>query len=289
MIIKIKNFTRKIQKYKKNTLSRIQTNLNYLNHKKVMPKHLFFGHSMHKNCQYRLAALNEQIELYKKYGKNKFVLVEIGNYLGESLEILGEHIHNSLKDNYLIISIDPYIPFGTPDEEFQNQDERGKRITLIQTMKKASDKIYYYFTNNMSHAIFKHNHFHLRMISNDAFKLLKSFNLKIDFCYVDGDHYYEHIKDDVENYSTILKSEDNYNGKICGHAYDLTYDEAKETFNFDDKKLYSILTKNKKNNYLILKNKLGKKQAFHHGLTLFFHETDFKIKKFPSAFWCKFN
>ena len=289
MIDKIKIRIRKIKRYIKNNLSKIRTNLNYLNHKKVVPRHLFYGQLDKGRSVDMLDELNKQIGLYKKHGKGKFVFVEIGNYLGESLEILGEHIHKSLKDNYLIISIDPHIPFGSLDEEFQNQDERGKRITLIQTMKEASDKIYYYFINNISHAIFKHNHFHLRMISNDAFKLLKSFNLKIDFCYVDGDHYYEHIKDDVENYSTILKSGDNYNGKICGHAYDLTYDEAKETFNLDDKKLYSILTKNKKNNYLILKNKLGKKQAFHPGPTLFFHETDFKIKKFPSAFWCKVN
>ena len=121
MIIKIKNFARKIQRYKKNTLSKIRTNLNYLNHKKVVPRHLFYGQLNKLRSVEMLDELNKQIALYKKHGKSKFVFVEIGNYLGESLELFGEQIHNNLKDNYLIVSIDPYIPYTSQEEEKQNK------------------------------------------------------------------------------------------------------------------------------------------------------------------------
>ena len=94
---------------------------------------------------------------------------------------------------------------------------------------------------------------------------------------------------DFENYNSILKNENNYKGKICGDDYELTYDEVKETFDFDDKKLNFILTNNKKKDYLIFKNNLDKEQGFHPGITLFFHEIDYKIKKYPSGFWCKFD
>ena len=282
MIDKIKIRIRKIKRYIKNNLSKIRTNLNYLNHKKVVPRHLFYGQLNKVRSVDMLDELNKQIGLYKKHGKSKFVFVEIGNYLGESLELFGEQIHNNLKDNYLIVSIDPYIPYTSQEEEKQNKSQAAM-------MNKSIKKIYYYFLNNISNTIFKHNHFHLRMISSDAFKLLRNFNLRIDFCYIDASHYYENIKEDFENYNSILKNENNYKGKICGDDYELTYDEVKETFDFDDKKLNFILTNNKKKDYLIFKNNLDKKQGFHPGITLFFHEIDYKIKKYPSGFWCKFD
>ena len=93
-----------------------------------------------------LDELNKQIGLYKKNGKSKFVFVEIGNYLGESLELFGEQIHNSLKDNYLIVSIDPYIPYTSQEEEKQNKSQ-------VVMMNKSIKKIYYYFLNNISNTI----------------------------------------------------------------------------------------------------------------------------------------
>ena len=76
---------RKIKRYIKNNLSKIRTNLNYLNHKKVVPRHLFYGQLNKVRSVDMLDELNKQIGLYKKHGKSKFVFVEIGNYLGESL------------------------------------------------------------------------------------------------------------------------------------------------------------------------------------------------------------
>ena len=126
---------RKIKRYIKNNLSKIRTNLNYLNHKKVVPRHLFYGQLDKARSVDMLDELNKQIGLYKKHGKGKFVFVEIGNYLGESLELFGEEIHNNLKDNYLIVSIDPYISYTSQEEEKQNKSQAAM-------MNKSIKKIY---------------------------------------------------------------------------------------------------------------------------------------------------
>ena len=47
----------------------------------------------------------------------------------------------------------------------------------------------------------------LRKKSDDAFKLIKHMNLKIDFCYIDGCHYYDYFKNDYENCKSIMFSD----------------------------------------------------------------------------------
>ena len=39
---------------------------------------------------------------------------------------------------------------------------------------------------------------------------LKKLNIKIDFCYIDGSHYYEGIKNDYNNFNSILRKDKSY-------------------------------------------------------------------------------
>tara|TARA_X000000368_G_C23041894_1_gene717324 strand:- start:1594 stop:2526 length:933 start_codon:yes stop_codon:yes gene_type:complete len=255
--------------------------LNYINHKKVKPKHLFYGQLTSKRSVDMLNEIDKQILAYKKTNKNKFIFIEIGNYLGESLDLFGERIHYLLKDNYLIISIDPYSHHLSDEEKSLSKNSTNSLIN------KNITKIYNYFMNNISNSNYKHNHFHLRMKSDKAFELLKSFNIKIDFCYIDGNHYYENFKSDFLNYNSILKNTDSYKGKISGDDYELTFDEVKEIYDISETEAFSILKNNKKIDYLNMLNKNNINQGFHPGITLLFKEIDENIKKFESGFWIK--
>ena len=61
------------------------------------------------------------------------------------------------------------------------------------------------------------------MNSYHGFETIKNFNIKIDFCYLDGSHYYKDFKSDLDNFSKILKLENGYKGKICGDDYELAF------------------------------------------------------------------
>ena len=61
------------------------------------------------------------------------------------------------------------------------------------------------------------------MKSDNGFSLLKKLNIKIDFCYIDGSHYYDGIKNDYNNFSSILRKKENYVGCICGDDYELVF------------------------------------------------------------------
>ena len=225
-----------------------------------------------------LNLLNEQLSKYKKNEKDKFVFVEIGSYLGESLNLFGREIHKKLKDNYLIISIDPF-------EKYANAHESSN--SGIYKMNKDITKIYSYFRNNIKKSNFKNNHSHMKMKSNDAFLILKKDNIKVDFCYIDGNHYYNFLKDDFTNFFSLIKVNENYKGRICGDDYELTFDEVKELYCLNDLETEKFLLNNISKDFIYYKNKENKKKGFHPGITLFFYESGISIKKYKSGFWYK--
>ncbi len=273
-------------------VSFIKTSYNYLLHKEVKPKYLFYGQLQKKREKDMLDAVNSQIDKFKSKKNNEtFIFVEIGSYLGESLKLFGNRIGNEL-ENFLLISIDPYSEFLDKNDK-ESEENLVNQTKTTYLMNKRISKIYNYFINNVSNYHFKHKHFHLRMTSDDAFKLLKSFNIKLDFCYVDGLHYYQNIKNDYLNYSTILKNESNYSGLICGDDYEFSFDQYNKYFDYSKEDFLAILNQNKTKDYIFLKTKAGinkkNKIGFHPGLTLFFNEIDGKIKRFDSGFWKKIS
>lgn len=117
--------------------------------------------------------------------------VEIGAYAGQSTEL----IHDSRKFQR-IISINPFIdgydPSDIPITEFKLSDVRFRFYERI---------------------LKYDNIFHLNLTSNEASKLFK--DNSIDFLYIDGDHQYDCVKNDIITYLTKIK----YNGIISGHDY----------------------------------------------------------------------
>ena len=144
------------------------------------------------------------------------------------------------------------------------------------------NKIYMYFMNNMSVKKWRDKHFHLRMNSVEAYNTLKNLNIKIDFIYIDGSHYYESYKFDLENYCKILKTSDKYKGKMCGDDFEISYSELFRKLKKED--VDKILNDNRNTDFLKLD-----KFHFHPGITLAMKETKNKIKKFTSGFWTMDN
>ena len=179
---------------------------------KVRPYHLLLNQLQEHRAIDMRNILNKQIESYlsKSNNKERFVFVEIGTYMGESLELWGDFLEQKLENNFLIISIDPYIDFASERDKIK---QPGKS-RAAEKMSKVIEKIYMYFIHNISlKKKWRDKHIHLRMNSRAAFKIIENFNIKIDFCYIDGSHYYENFKFDLENYSKILESK-NISSKV---------------------------------------------------------------------------
>ena len=71
---------------------RLNTFFNFNLNKKVRPRHLLLNQLQKHRAIDMKNALNKQIDSYlsKSNNKERFVLVEIGSYLGESLDLWGD-------------------------------------------------------------------------------------------------------------------------------------------------------------------------------------------------------
>ena len=239
----------------------IRTNYYFINNKKISLKHLGYGQLSNERSIEMKNLLNNQIDSFIESERELFILLEVGSYLGESLEIYGEILSRRLKDNYLIISVDPYGLY----------------------VNRSMDLIYMYFINNISKKKFRNNFTHLRMDSIKGFNLLKKFNIQLDFCYLDGSHYYKDIKFEIENFNKILVNTSNYNGSLCGDDCEISYE-----------RLIDVVDKDKADNFLsecenidFVNNFDNKNINFHPGVTLAIKESSIPIDVSRSGFWYK--
>lgn len=239
----------------------IRTNYHFINNKKISLRHLGYGQLSNERAIEMKNSLNQQINLFKKSGRETFIFLEIGSYLGESLETYGEILSEKLDDNYLMISVDPYGLY----------------------LKKSMNMIYMYFINNISKTKFKNNFTHLRMESKKAYNILNKLSIKLDFCYIDGSHYYKDIKFEIENFNNILINSSNYKGFMCGDDCEIGYDDLIKKV--DSNKVDELLLNCE--NLDFIKNFDNKNINFHPGVTRAIKESLFPIKITSSGFWYK--
>jgi len=250
-----------ISKSLRNLSRSIRTNYHYINNKKISLHHLGYGQLSNERAIEMKNCLNQQIKLFKKSNREMFVFLEIGSYLGESLETYGKVLSDELKDKFLMISVDPYGLY----------------------LNKSMNMIYMYFINNISKTQFKNNFTHLRMDSKRGYDLLNKLNIKLDFCYVDGSHYYKDIKFEIENYNNTLVDDPEYKGFICGDDCEIDYEDLVKKV--DKKKLDELFSN--VDDYDFVKNFDNQNINFHPGVTLAIKESNLPIKITPSGFWYK--
>tara|TARA_B100001964_G_C14197678_1_gene584215 strand:- start:887 stop:1654 length:768 start_codon:yes stop_codon:yes gene_type:complete len=252
----------KISKLLRNLSRSIRTNYYFINNKKISLHHLGYGQLSNERAIEMKNLLKQQINLFKKSDREIFIFLEIGSYLGESLETYGKILSEELKDNYLMFSVDPYGLY----------------------LNKSMNMIYMYFINNISKTKFKNNFTHLRMESKKGYDLLNKLNIKLDFCYVDGSHYYKDIKFEIENFNKILVNNSEYKGFICGDDCEISYEDLIKKV--DKKKIEELFSN--VDNYDFIKNFDNQSINFHPGVTLAIKESELPIKITSSGFWYKF-
>lgn len=121
--------------------------------------------------------------------KNINTMAEIGSYQGESTTIFATYLTNTK-----IYSIEPFIP---------NYDLND--IAALQNMENVQF--------NYNQRISKFNNItHIKMTSNDAYYTFSDNSL--DFVYIDGDHRYNGVINDLRWVSKIKKG-----GYVGGHDY----------------------------------------------------------------------
>ncbi|MFH1503089.1 MAG: class I SAM-dependent methyltransferase [Candidatus Diapherotrites archaeon] len=122
------------------------------------------------------------------FKREQIIAVEIGTFKGQNaLNILQQL---NIKRIYLI---DPYSKYEAYKKDPSGKNVDKNREIAKKRLKKYANKIVW-----------------VRKFSEQAVKDIKE---KIDFIYIDGNHDYEYVKGDMENYWKILKE----GGIMAGH------------------------------------------------------------------------
>jgi predicted O-methyltransferase YrrM len=134
-------------------------------------------------------------EVVKKFNNAKFV--EVGSWKGRSSVFMGVEIINSQKN----------IEFYCVDTWEGSKEHEGMEVL-------KENKLYKEFIKNInpiSHIIKP-----IRMTSNEASSLF--LDQTLDFVFIDADHEYKAVKNDIEVWYPKVKS----GGIIAGHDYQLS-------------------------------------------------------------------
>jgi hypothetical protein len=105
-----------------------------------------------------------------------------------------------MKRLYLVDPYDPHLRYVDPDHEFACG------------MNKIEDTLLHYFIAKERLATFFQQIVFIKKLSQDAIKDIQEL---VDFVYIDGNHAYEYVKNDLALYYKIVKP----NGIIGGHDY----------------------------------------------------------------------
>jgi hypothetical protein len=140
----------------------------------------------------RIVKINESREsLVPLVIQNLKIGVEVGVFKGEFSKKMLE------KWNGTLFLVDPWRPLG---DEYQDFSNHSRHVTAFQeTMKNIAG--------------FEDRAFMIRALSNQAANLFDDESL--DFVYIDGNHAYEFVKEDLEIWWPKIKS----GGVLMGHDY----------------------------------------------------------------------
>ena len=155
-------------------------------------------------------------DIYKEQVDNaadgdKFV--EIGSLFGKSACFMGVEIKNSNK-NITLDCIDYWDERGVPELNIPNNPEYDYYKCGYNYVEHGKDIIFQVFNKNIERAGIKDIVIAKRMSSQEAFKLYRDESL--DFIFVDGDHSYQGVHNDIKNWLPKLK----FGKTMAGHDYD---------------------------------------------------------------------
>ncbi len=148
--------------------------------------------------------INDIIELIENIEGDNLTLIEVGSYMGESMELFAKS--GKFKK---IFCVDPWLDNDstTTNVSYSERffDEKLQNYSFVEKIKKTSD---------------------------DAFKLFD--DNSVDVVYIDAEHTPEAIKKDIKNWLPKIKN----NGYITGHDWEfqngVLQDSIKQTIGYPD-------------------------------------------------------
>ena len=133
-----------------------------------------------------------------KFGRNPINVLEIGARFGESSKIILKYLNvntYNIVDPY--VSYDDYVNDGFNDIIGNDKDNQIFK-TIKRELYEIHDDINFY-----------------RTFSNDTKTINKIKDESIDLIFIDGNHSYKYVLEDLENYAPKLKK----NGILCGDDF----------------------------------------------------------------------
>lgn len=154
------------------------------------------------------------LEIYKEEvisSPSRSHFVEVGGWLGQSASFMAVEIINSGKE-IKFDCVDSWKWLEGENGWSDDDESLGPKAFTYEPYYRPFNNIYEKFLDNIGPA--RHVINPIKLPSKDAAKLYEDKSL--DFVFIDADHAYENVKDDIHAWYTKVKS----GGKIAGHDYD---------------------------------------------------------------------
>lgn len=142
-------------------------------------------------------------ECINKFSNNSINVIEIGARYGESTKLLLKYLNIR---NYYII--DPYCSYDEYEHDGFNDIIKDKDDEIFNKVKNEL-QIYNTYVNKNTNLIFN------RTFSNNEETIQSIKNESIDLIFIDGNHSYKYVLEDLENYYPKLVK----NGILCGDDF----------------------------------------------------------------------
>ena len=146
-------------------------------------------------------------ECINKFSNNSINVIEIGARYGESTKLLLKHLN--IKNYYIIdsyCSYDEYEHDGFNDIIKDNDDKIFNEVkNNLKKYTEVTNKVHNKNANLIFYRTFSNNKETIQSIKNES----------IDLIFIDGNHSYKYVLEDLENYYPKLVK----NGILCGDDF----------------------------------------------------------------------
>ena len=123
------------------------------------------------------------------------LIVEVGTWMGGSARAFTRHcLENSIND-FEVVCVDTFL----------GSVEHWNRSSYLMTFKNGRPTVYDQFLSNTVHAGYQKYITPFPIDSQNGFLTLQQFGVIPDMIYIDAGHDYESVKNDIINWTSILR------------------------------------------------------------------------------------
>ncbi len=143
-------------------------------------------------------------------------VLEVGSWIGTSALVWAEALNRFSPQKGAILCVDSWDPYFPADDAMRVENESYARMTRLA----ASGLAYQLFLHNVRCGPSAVPIRHFRGASDDVLPYLA--DRSFDIVYIDGNHSYEHVRNDLVHGIRLLRD----GGVLCGDDLELQMDEV---------------------------------------------------------------